>query len=105
MKLASFLFASTSAGYFQQYKELTPEEREERRVLCDAKTEETVEQFPIENGSWNCPNLGLLRSKIRCYPTCEAGFVPDWTAKLKKNAPRFMTRCGEPATIAKKFVY
>ena len=103
MKLANFFFASqVSAGYFQQYQNLTPEEKEERQALCEAKAEETIGAFPIENGLWNCPNFGLLRPKIRCFPQCEEGFLPDWTIKPKKNRPRFLARCGAPATIAKK---
>ncbi|CAG5104947.1 Oidioi.mRNA.OKI2018_I69.chr1.g1696.t1.cds [Oikopleura dioica] len=70
-----------SAGYFQQYASLTAEERESRRVICDAKIDETQAAFPIENGSWACPGYGQTRSKVRCHPTCGQGFLPDWTEK------------------------
>ncbi|CAG5102667.1 Oidioi.mRNA.OKI2018_I69.chr1.g412.t1.cds [Oikopleura dioica] len=88
----------------QRYSDVTctDEEREGRRIICDAKAEETKNAFPIENGSWACPNLGLQRSKILCQPTCDAGFIPDWTVRPKKNIARFMTRCGDPATVARK---
>ena len=106
MKLGSFLLASVNAGYFQGYNKLTDEEREERRVKCDAKMDETKAQFPVENGSWNCPGYGKLRSKVRCHPICNAGHGPDWTShslsKPKKHTPRFMARCGDPPTIARK---
>ena len=102
MRVASFLIAKVFAGKYQNYKNLTPEEREARRIICDAKAEETKNAFPIENGSWACPNLGLQRSKIFCQPTCEAGFIPDWSVRPKKNIARFMTRCGDPATVARK---
>ncbi|CAG5104938.1 Oidioi.mRNA.OKI2018_I69.chr1.g1688.t1.cds [Oikopleura dioica] len=95
-----------SAGYFQQYASLTAEERESRRVICDAKIDETQAAFPIENGSWACPGYGQTRSKVRCHPTCGQGFLPDWTeksiSKPKKDAARFMARCGDPATIVRK---
>ncbi|CAG5103042.1 Oidioi.mRNA.OKI2018_I69.chr1.g586.t1.cds [Oikopleura dioica] len=102
MRLSSAIFASVYAGYYQQYNSLTSEEREDRRVICDAKIEETKAAFPIANGSWNCPGLGLTRSKVKCHPTCESGFKPDWTTKPKKDGPRFLTRCGDPATVARK---
>ena len=107
MKLLScFLANAAHAGYFQQYKHLTPEEREARRVLCDSKVDETQAAFPVENGSWICPNYGKTRSKVRCHPTCTPGFLPDWTedsiSKPKKDGVRFMARCGDPATVRTK---
>ncbi|CAG5104888.1 Oidioi.mRNA.OKI2018_I69.chr1.g1640.t1.cds [Oikopleura dioica] len=107
MKLLNCLLAQiANAGYFQQYASLTAEERESRRVLCDSKVDETRAAFPVENGSWVCPGYGKTRSKVRCHPICGQGYLPDWTeksiSKPKKDAARFMARCGDPATIVRK---
>lgn len=108
MKLFQYIaaFDVVQGGYYQQYNQLTAEEREDRRVLCDAKVDETQALFPIENGSWVCPGYGKLRSKLRCHPTCDPGNDPDWTeksiSKPKKDGVRFLARCGDPATVATK---
>ncbi|CAG5104820.1 Oidioi.mRNA.OKI2018_I69.chr1.g1573.t1.cds [Oikopleura dioica] len=107
MKLIQFVLASkVSGGYYQKWKHLSATEKTERQVTCDAKTEETKALFVIENGAWNCPNLGLTRPRVVCDPTCLPGYKPNWTdgsiSKPKKDHPRFMTRCGNPANIAKR---
>ena len=109
MKKILFLLASqVSAGPYQKWKKLSATEKAERKIQCDAKTEETKGFFNIQNGAWDCPNLApdRIRAKIVCNPTCDDGFEPNWTdgsiSKPKKDHPRFMTRCGHPATIAKR---
>ena len=110
MKLIQFVLASkVSGGYYQKWKHLSATEKTERQVTCDAKTEETKAAFVIENGAWNCPNLGLTRPRVVCDPTCLPGYEPNWTdgsiSKPKKDHPRFMTRCGNPANIAKRYLF
>ena len=106
MKLADYLsvfyLGTARAGYFQQYKHLTHEERVLRREKCDAKVAVTQAMFPVADGGWDCPGMGLLRSRIKCRPTCPEGYQPGWTTKPRKADVRFMARCGDPATIAKK---
>ncbi|CAG5091541.1 Oidioi.mRNA.OKI2018_I69.PAR.g13116.t1.cds [Oikopleura dioica] len=97
MKLVAFLFAiQVSARNNPKWPSLTAEEKTERKIICDAKTEETRAFFVIKNGSWHCPNLepDRVRPKVRCNPMCDIGYTPTWT-----DQPQFVTRCNDKATI------
>ena len=75
MKVDSLSIAIVFAGKYQNYKNLTLEEREARRIICEAKSEKTKSAFPIANGSWVYENLGLQRSKILPQTTCANKFT------------------------------
>ena len=104
MKFSSALLASVYGGAYQQWNKLTDEEKEARRVSCDAKTDETRATFAVQNGSWDCLGYGVVNSKVKCEPKCNSGFKPDWTVRPKKSGPRFNPRCGDPPTIVKRLV-
>ena len=103
MKLPLFFFVTeeVSGGYYQQHQLLSLTEKRARQAECLAKAEETKAKFSIENGSWHCPEVTESASKLKCFPRCDLDMKPDWTWRPKRDRPRFMIRCGSPATVAK----
>lgn len=103
MKLPLFFLVTKkiSGGNYQQHRLLSISEKSVRQEECLAKAEETKAKFSIDKGSWFCPDEGKTVSKLKCYPRCDSGMKPGWEWRPKKSLPRFMIRCGSPASAAR----
>ena len=103
MKLSQFFLATqVAANYEKRYETFVPAVRAQRATTCESKVEETKNEFPIDNGYWNCPKLGQQVANIWCFPRCNDGFIKTWKTKPGRIAPKFVARCQKSAKIVKK---
>ncbi|CAG5110975.1 Oidioi.mRNA.OKI2018_I69.chr2.g5320.t1.cds [Oikopleura dioica] len=69
-------------------------------LTCGGEVNETIAANPIENGAWGCKDT-VTGNKIKCEPSCEKGFKPNWTVRPKKDSPSFVTNCNKISSSTK----